>query len=282
MTRSHPSPRQRLKTRCRFALIALIGIAFIGGASASPGRRLPQPPAPQNKGRFKVAYIPVKNKAYKEIQDLVVSEHMLEELAQAFNDTIALPVDITLAFGECGQANAFYDPQKQQIIFCYEFLEDLVETYTPRAKTEDELGAKLSGAIMHIFFHELGHALVHVLDLPVTGKEEDAVDQLATLILIEGGEEGEKAVLDASIQYLAEYQAQGKTPLTKEAFADEHSLDAQRFYNLLCWVYGHNEKKYAYLANRGTLPKERAGRCAEEYEKISKSWSRLLDPYLKQ
>jgi Putative metallopeptidase len=73
-------------------------------------------------------------------------------------------------------------------------------------------------------------------------KEEDAVDQLATLILIEGSEDGEKAVLDASIQYLAEYQAQGKTPLTKEAFADEHSLNAQRFYNLLCRVYGHNEK----------------------------------------
>src|SRR6185369_15585938 len=98
---------------------------------------------------------------------------------------------------------------------------------------------------------------------------------------IESGDEGEKAVLDASVQYLAEYQAQGKTPLTRRQFADEHSLDAQRFYNLLCWVYGHNEKKYAYLVNKGFLPKERAAGCAVEYEKISKSWGRLLDPYLK-
>ncbi|MBI5001896.1 hypothetical protein HZC31_00760, partial [Candidatus Woesearchaeota archaeon] len=32
-----------------------------------------------------------------------------------------------------------------------------------------------------------GHALVDVLELPITGKEEDAVDQLSTLLLIYGG-----------------------------------------------------------------------------------------------
>jgi hypothetical protein len=281
MNRSRPSHRQRLKMHIATAVIVLIGIALIGGSSVSAGRPPAPQRTPQGKGRFKVAYIPVKNKDYKELQQLVTSEHLLEEIADDLNKTIALPVDVTLSFGECGEANAFYDPEKQRIIFCYEFLVDLAETYAPHAKTDDELGTKLSGAIMHIFFHELGHALTHVLDLPVTGKEEDAVDQLATVILVESGEDGEKAVLDASIQYLSMYKAQGKNPFTRTQFADEHSLDPQRFYNLLCWVYGHDETKYAYLVNKGYLPKERGVRCADEYEKISKSWGRLLEPYLK-
>ena len=282
MTRSHRSPRETLKMRCAVAAIILIGIALVVGSSARPGRPTQQRPAPQTGGKFKTAYVPVKNKEYAEIQKMITSDRVLEELADDLNKTISLPVDVTLSFGECGEANAFYDPEKQLITFCYEFLEELVEVYEPQSKTEEELERRLAGAILHIFYHELGHALTHVLDLPVTGKEEDAVDQLATIILIEAGDEGEQAVLDASLSYLASYKEETKAGLTKSDFADEHSLSAQRFFNLICWVYGHNEEKYAGLVKKCTLPVERADRCAGEYEKISNSWGRLLEPYLKK
>jgi len=288
MTRLYRASYEPLKRRGAVAAIVLIGVALIAGSSIAPGNHaaiggpLPQRPTPQGKGKFKTLYIPVKNKAYTEMQDLIVSLRLLEELAADFNDTIAIPVDITLTFGECGEVNAFYRPDKHQIIFCYEYLEELAKIYAATTKSDEELGTRLTGSIFHTFFHELGHALIHVLDLPVTGKEEDAVDQLATVILVEAGEDGEKAVLNASLEFLANYQAQSQTRLTKSQFADEHALDAQRFYNLLCWVYGHNEKKYAYLVNKGMLPKERAERCADEYDKIFKSWSRLLDPYMKK
>ena len=41
-------------------------------------------------------------------------------------------------------------------------------------------------------------ALTHVLDLPITGKEEDAADQLSTYLLADGSDEGEQAVLEGA------------------------------------------------------------------------------------
>lgn len=48
----------------------------------------------------------------------------------------------------------------------------------------------VTGAVFFAFLYELGHALVDQLELPVTGKEEDAVDQLAAVILDEGAQQG--------------------------------------------------------------------------------------------
>lgn len=52
------------------------------------------------------------------------------------------------------------------------------------------------------FYHEVGHALVDVLELPITGKEEDAVDQLSTYVLVEDADGGEVAALDGAVAFL--------------------------------------------------------------------------------
>src|SRR4029078_13036153 len=48
----------------------------------------------------------------------------------------------------------------------------------------DEVKAAVLSTTRFVLHHELGHALVDLLNLPVTGKEEDAVDQLATVVLL--------------------------------------------------------------------------------------------------
>ena len=63
-----------------------------------------------------------------------------------------------------------------------------------------------------------------------------------------------------------------------------HSLDKQRFYNVICWVYGSNTKKYAELTKGKDpiLPEGRAEGCEQEYERITKAWQTLLGPHLKK
>ncbi len=39
------------------------------------------------------------------------------------------------------------------------------------------------------------------------------------------------------------------------AFADEHSLDAQRYFNLLCLVYGLDPDHNSGIVSKGMLPK---------------------------
>src|SRR6185295_2240523 len=79
--------------------------------------------------------------------------------------------------------------------------ERFFQDFTPEdAKNDDaeneEVGGKAIAAMVFVFYHELGHALIDIYDLPVTGREEDAVDQLATVMLLEtwDGEESELAM----------------------------------------------------------------------------------------
>lgn len=43
--------------------------------------------------------------------------------------------------------------------------------------SKEEAVSSATGALLWIFLHETGHALADLLDLPLTGREEDAVDQ---------------------------------------------------------------------------------------------------------
>jgi hypothetical protein len=55
----------------------------------------------------------------------------------------------------------------------------------------------------------------------------------------------------------------------------------QRFYNVLCLVYGQDPDAHQDWVDDGVLPSERADRCPEEYAQVSNGWDRLLEPYLR-
>lgn len=132
-----------------------------------------------------------------------------------------------------------------------------------------------AGTWVFVTFHELGHALVDILQLPVTGREEDAVDGFSTVLLLQA--ELAEAVLQAAI-----YWAVSDTGMYgQQDFADEHSLNSQRYYNLLCWIYGSDPQRFADLVAQGHLPEERAGRCMGEHQQLESSWTALLRPHLR-
>lgn len=158
----------------------------------------------QTEGAFKFAYAPVKDPRYAALQQEFMKEKVLESLAASLNGVIALPVDVTIGFTECGMINAFYDPSAHRIDLCYELVERFVQIFQPIAQSEEELGKAIEEATTFIFFHELGHALAHVLELPITGKEEDAVDQLSTLLLTSGSDQQESAALSGAAWFLLE------------------------------------------------------------------------------
>lgn len=217
-----------------------------------------------------------ENAKYQEMASALHEAKLLEEFAATLNESLTLPVPVGVRFAECGEANAFYDPSEQQISMCFELLEDYYQTMADQYETQDELDNAVMGAFVLVLFHELGHALVHVLDLPITGREEDAVDQLAAWAMIDD-DSGDDAVLSAALSYYVSAEQSGNE-IDDSTFADEHSLDKQRFFNLVCWVYGSNPEKHEGLVGDDFLPEARAERCPGEYQQIDKSWSRLLEP----
>lgn len=208
----------------------------------------------------------------KEIADSLV------EVANPLNEVIALPFDVYLNFDECGEPNAFYNPNVKEITMCYEFLAEFEETFKQITDKPAEIDAMTEGAMVVFFFHELGHCLIDVWDLPATGREEDAVDQLAMFILLDGTPDGESMVLSAATFFAL---ASANEDTADLAFWGEHSLNQQRFYDMLCLTYGSNPAKNKNLLGKDGLPKERAERCPAEFKRVDKSWQKLLLPYLK-
>ncbi|HVG06609.1 MAG TPA: DUF4344 domain-containing metallopeptidase [Thermoanaerobaculia bacterium] len=244
-------------------------------------------------GNFVVRYEKTENGDYQELEAIFREVRLLEDTVKELNGVFALPSQVPVVFRECGDVNAFYDPETQEISLCWELVESYAEMFLSEDQTEEEAeegGEAVAGATLFTFFHELGHALIDLYDLPVTGREEDAVDQLATMILLEGGEDGEMAALNGAWSFLTEEEeAEEETEEEEEeeeeeelAFWDEHSLDEQRFYNIVCWSYGKNPEGFQYLVDDETLPEGRAERCPAEYDRMSRSWDALLDPYVKE
>lgn len=229
---------------------------------------------PTDRGDFRPVYGKTGN---PDLEQALRESKMLEGLATELNSIVALPRDVTIELLDCGEPNAFYSDQEHRIAVCYELIELFDKGFAKVIDTDEEIAEATIGATLFTFFHELGHALVHELGLPITGKEEDAVDQLATVVLLAGGDDGALMALDGAESFLLEAAQDGFEQLP---FWDEHSLDEQRFYNIVCLVYGSNPDAHGALVESGDLPEERAERCPDEYKQVEGAWDRLLAPHM--
>lgn len=195
-----------------------------------------------------------------------------EDVAEGLNETFAFPRDLPVTHERCGEANAFYDPETGKLTMCYELLSVIHAWARNSTGTDEDFGERVAGTWFFVFFHELGHGLVDLFDLPITGREEDSVDNLATVLLVESGQ---------AFAALRAAEFWDSLPVGELDFADEHSLNQQRFFNILCLVYGSDPKAYAGLVRPDLLPESRALRCPAEYESQRRAWDTLLEPYSK-
>ena len=117
-----------------------------------------------------------------------------------------MPHDVTIFFYECGFANAYYDPNAKEIVICYELVEDYYSknywAYNESAGIENVNYYTLN-VVDYVLFHEVGHALVDIYDLPITGMEEDAVDQFSAYVNAEysTGTQGQDEIRSAAFIY---------------------------------------------------------------------------------
>lgn len=227
-------------------------------------------------GVVSVHYADTPNVEHQAIRSNLESWRGFEEAAEEFDDVFLVPRDLQIVFSDCGEPNAVYDPAQTAVFMCYELVNRLIGDYRRFADSDSALTVSVWQTTFFVFYHELGHALIDMLDLPVTGREEDAVDQLATLVLLEAGDEGR----DAALQGAAWFALNARRGRTRLPFWDEHSLDPQRFFNIICWVYGSDAASHQALLGRDWgLPHERAERCPAEYDRMSRAWASMLAPY---
>lgn len=190
----------------------------------------------------------------------------MRALADDLNGALKLPKSLGLRYAECGEANAFYDPETRTISLCFELIEQLAEDFGRHLDDDDELATAVAGAYIFIALHEVGHALVDVLELPITGREEDAVDQLSAWLLI-GEADGNDAVLTPRWRSRSRAKAMSwRTAISPTAIRSTSSATST-------WCAGSTAATPRRSKAWRNKPACRRGAeaCAEEYARIDTS-----------
>src|SRR5215212_5850874 len=58
-------------------------------------------PAAEDKGDFKVAYVPVKNEQHEHLEKMLTESKLFDRFAEDLNKNLALPFDVDVSFKEC-------------------------------------------------------------------------------------------------------------------------------------------------------------------------------------
>ena len=80
--------------------------------------------------------------------------------------------------------------------------------------------------------------------------------------------------------YLGDYKKNPVVPLRLSAFASDHGLPQERFYNLICLAFGADRAGFADLANY--LPPTRAPGCQFEYRTLVRAFDKEITPHIDQ
>jgi hypothetical protein len=201
-------------------------------------------------------------------------------LIDQLSASIILPNDIDVIFADCGTANAFFVPfgfstvtitQQQDlpqsaggsIFMCHELTQLFSDFYTDKDQAVS--------ASIFVLMHEVGHALVNQLRLPVLGIEESYVDGMSAVFL------GEAGLSEGTVLAGWFFGSQPDTP-----FFDSHRAGPQRLGDLACWGVGADvsliEKP---VVNNITQQLITGGRnCPAEYTQQLDALNTILAPYL--
>jgi Zn-dependent membrane protease YugP len=160
-----------------------------------------------------------------------------DAMYSAVGDMTFPGMDVSLEIKKCGMVNAFYFDSQKKIIVCQEAI-DLVPELIP-------------GMVAH----EMGHAIIEQLDLPITGSEEDAADEISIIYMAHSDQ------LDEVWKLALWYKQSGL--VDKYNPQDDHSEMNHRAWTFACMAMGAEESP-------------QLEQCTQKYKTAEHRWSKLI------
>jgi Putative metallopeptidase len=137
----------------------------------------------------------------------------------------------------------------------------------------------VSGNLLFVLLHELGHAVITQMGLPVLGRMEDAADTFAVFMLLQMGSEfSHRVLVDAAEGWFLAARRDEKTRV-RTAYYSEHGLNEQRAFQIVCLMVGSDAEKFRDLADETKLPEDRRHTCLGDYSNAVFSWNLLLESH---
>lgn len=259
--------------------VLLAAALFVAGCGSSSSSSSSSTEAARPKGEVKVEWQEPANEE-DQIGYELLKASQTRELAKALAEAFQLPKPLTVKGVNGVGSGPFYQPQDNSITLPYGFTALAFEVLAKSnpEDSEEELGERIGAVDSFILEHEFGHALIANYHLPILGKEEDAADAIATALLLKA--EGGAGYAAAAAAFWADFSGRQEPPALVD-YADAHSLDLQRAFDVLCWVAGSSEKSFREVAELEVLPESRLASCPAEYEQVVNSITQELEPHLK-
>ena len=150
----------------------------------------------------------------------------------------------------------------------------LLLAFQAHAQEIDEKQDFIEANILAIFYHELGHAVIDIMQVPIFGQEEDAADVLSVLMIdwLYDEDIAQTIAANSAFGFINDPDREQEV-----AYWDLHGPDEQRFFNHVCLFYGANPDEREELASDLGLPDYRAETCPDEYDQAADSWGAILD-----
>jgi hypothetical protein len=236
---------------------------------------------PLNTDQFDYDYVAPKNPAHMPLYNILRGARVLEKMKE-FLSPLRLPERIVLRLVGCdGAINAYFF--KDEVKICYEYF-DYIRKYTAEAERFG-LSRKdaMVGPTVEAFLHEVGHAVVQIMDIPYFGRQEDVADYFATYVLLQfAKDDARRLILGTSLLSGTEAMEEQSKARELRLLADTHSLPAQRYFNRLCMAYGADPELFGDVIQLGMLPQHRARGCRYEWLTNEFAFKTLIAPYIDQ
>ena len=217
----------------------------------------------------------------EELAKVILVAGEVDGIAKRFSREFIIPEELRIQVVS-GDEGPNYNPDTRTITLSYGFANltgEIIAASQPDL-SEEQFGAAWAAVNDFILIHELAHSFVDVLDIPVTGREEDAADGMATYFFTDAVDGGAEYAFSAAQFFAALQDVQGQPDATQ--YADEHSLSIQRAVDIACKVAGSSEANLQEIASREVMPVARLQRCPDEYEQMANAWQALLKPHVQE
>jgi hypothetical protein len=132
-------------------------------------------------------------------------------------------------------------------------------------------------------YHEGAHLLAGELGLPVLGREEDAADALAVILILQYSQDEDEmfnTLVDSAEGWYMSAQTTTGEGVEDLMYYDEHSLDIQRAYAVVCMIVGAEPEMFAEIADSYEMDQERQEDCGPVFGQAEDAWMTLLEPHM--
>lgn len=144
----------------------------------------------------------------------------------------------------------------------------------PQFVFSEEEDLFILGTAIDVMFHEGGHLVIDVFDLPILGQEEDAADNFGTLALLSMEDEFASTALMQGIS--GWYLLSAYSEIGELEFFGRHDLGVQRASRKVCHLISAEPETFGVLGQELNLDEESTSDCGAQFRETLTHWGTAL------